>query len=93
MLFRSVGNLVIGTGVWMSMRYTLREGINKYKNMADSSPVVPGTNQLNVDFLNKVGFAIGDANLQLHGFALVVLGSVIGSFGDLILIRLFPGSF
>jgi hypothetical protein len=85
-----VGNLVIGIGVWMSMRYTLREGISKYKDTMDSSPVAPGTSELNLEFFNRVAFAIGDAKLQLHGFGLVAVGSIVGSYGDLILRCLLP---
>lgn len=85
-----VGNFIIGIGVWMSMRYTLREGINRHKDLTRSSPTVPGTNALNSEFFNQITFSIGDARLQLHGFGLVVLGSVVGSFGDLILKAVVP---
>ena len=85
-----VGTFVIGIGVWMTLRYTLREGINRTKNMAASSPVIPGTNQLNIGFFNQISFSIGDAHLQLHGFALVVAGSLVASYGDLALEKLFP---
>ena len=30
--FNRAGNLIIAVGVWMSMRSTLREGINRHKN-------------------------------------------------------------
>lgn len=88
--FNRFGNFIIGTGVWVSMRYTLREGINRHKNMANSFPTVPGTNQLNATYFNSIAFAIGDAQLQLHGFFLVILGSIVGSFGDLFLTLTFP---
>jgi len=78
-----IGNFVIGIGVWMSMRYTLREGINKHKDLANSSPMIPGTNHLNSDFFNEIAFSIGDAKLQIHGFFIVIYGSIISSFGDL----------
>jgi len=91
--FNRVGNLIIGTGVWMSMRYTLREGIKRYKDAAADSPTVPGTNQLNAEFFNRIGFAIGDAHLQIHGFVLVIVGSVVGSYGDVILRHVFPARF
>ena len=87
------GNFIIGAGVWISMRYTLREGIKRYKDLADLSPTVPGTNALNSNFFNNVTFVIGDAQLQLHGFALVLVGSAVGSFGDLLLKWLFPTVF
>ena len=87
------GNVIIGTGVWMSMRYTLREGINRLKNAPDNSPVIPGTRQLNVAYLNKITLSIGDAQLQIHGFILVVVGSVVGSFGDLALRFVAPSCF
>ena len=92
-LFSRVGNFVIGIGVWMSMRSTLRDGIKRTKSAADSSPVVPGTNQLNANYFNNITFALGDAFLQLHGFALVLVGSAIGSYGDLALTWLFPAAF
>ncbi len=84
-----VGNFIIGTGVWMSMRYTLREGLERYKNVPASSPTMPvsdhpGACQPNPDFFNQVTFALGDAQLQVHGFVLVILGSVVGSYGDII---------
>lgn len=88
-----VGNLIIGTGVWMSMRYTLREGINKHKDLANSSPTVPGTRQINLNFFNQIAFSIGDAQLQIHGFFLVILGSVTGSYGDVILMHVLPRYF
>ena len=89
-LFSRVGNFIIGTGVWMSMRYTLREGINKHKDASDESPVVPGTRQLSAAYFNRIAFSIGDAQLQIHGFVLVILGSFVSSFGDLVLKALFP---
>lgn len=79
------GNFIVGVGVWMSMRYTLREGITRCKDLSRSSPTVPGTTAANSEFFNQIAFSIGDARLQVHGFALVVAGSVVGSVGDLIL--------
>jgi hypothetical protein len=75
----------------MSLRYTLREGINRHKK--SDSPVIPGTNHLNADHFNNIAFSIGDAHLQLYGFALVIIGSTVGSFGDLALKALFPTCF
>lgn len=86
--FSRAGNFIIGTGVWMGFRYTLREGINRHKK--SDSLVIPGTNQLNADHFNSITFSIGDAHLQLHGFALVIIGSFVGSFGDLALKAVFP---
>jgi len=86
--FSRVGNFIIGIGVWMSMRYTLREGINKHKDLSKSSPTLPGNgplSQLNLKFLNEIAFSIGDAKLQLHGFFIVIYGSAVSSFGDIIL--------
>ena len=83
MQFNRVGNLIIGIGVWMSLRYTLREGINKTKDCSDSLPAIG--RQLNANFFNKIAFSIGDAKLQIHGFFVVIAGSIIGSYGDLIL--------
>lgn len=91
--FARAGNFIIGTGVWMSMRYTLREGINRHKDLANSSPTFPGTNQVNPNFFNQITFSIGDAQLQVHGFVLVIIGSLVGSFGDLILKIGFPSCF
>jgi hypothetical protein len=91
--FNRVGNLIIGTGVWMSMRYTLREGISRFKDGAADSPTVPGTNQVNAAFFNRIVFAIGDAELQVHGFVLVIAGSVVGSYGDVILRHVFAARF
>ena len=86
--FSRVGNFIIGIGVWMSMRYTLREGINKHKEALKSCPTLPGNGpayQLNEKYFNEIAFSIGDAKLQIHGFFIVIYGSVVGSFGDLIL--------
>lgn len=82
-----MGNFIIGIGVWMSMRFSLREGINKHKNLQDQSPTLPGNGpakQLNATFFNNIGYSIGDAKLQLHGFYLVIYGSIIGSWGDIL---------
>ena len=91
LLFARAGNFIIGTGVWMGMRSTLREGINKHKDASDSSPLMQ--NQLNTNYFNRISFSIGDAQLQLHGFALVILGSIVGSFGDLLLRAMWPQYF
>jgi hypothetical protein len=91
--FSRAGNFIIGVGVWISMRYTLREGINKHKDAAMASPTYPGTNQLNPGYFNNIAFSIGDAQLQLHGFALVVIGSIVASVGDLALMAICPGHF
>ena len=87
------GNFIIGIGVWMSMRYTLREGINRSKDFSDRSPTIPGTKQMNSAFFNQIAFSIGDAHLQIHGFVLVIAGSFVGSFGDILLEALFPSAF
>lgn len=87
------GNFIIGTGVWLGLRHTLRDGINRRKDGAASSAVLPGTNQLNPSYFNQIAFSIGDAHLQLHGFVLVLVGSTVGSFGDLILRSVCPGAF
>ena len=96
--FNRVGNFIIGTGVWMSMRYTLREGLERYKNLSDSLPTLPvanhpGVSEVNAAFFNRLAFTIGDAQLQVHGFVLVMLGSAVGSYGDAILRYLLPAHF
>lgn len=86
--FSRVGNFIIGIGVWMSMRYTLREGINRYKNGLKSSPTLPGEGPgkaINPAYFNEIAYSIGDAHLQLHGFYIVIYGSTVGAFGDLII--------
>lgn len=87
--FNRVGNLIIGVGIWMSLRFTLREGINRTKNCLDSQPVIKVPNSrmstLNAEYFNKIAYSIGDAKLQIHGFIIVIVGSIIGSYGDLIL--------
>lgn len=85
--FSRVGNLIVAVGVWISMRYTLREGINKYKNHAKSIPVLPD-GQVNSSFFNEIAFSIGDARLQLHGLYITIYGSIVGSFGDLLIEKL-----
>ena len=86
--FSRIGGFIIGVGVWMSMRYTLREGINKHKDALKSSPTLPGprpARQLNLAFFNEIAFSIGDARLQLHGFFIVIYGSSLSAFGDLLI--------
>src|SRR5438045_223430 len=61
-----VGTIVVAIGVWMSMRSTLREGINKNKDYSDTQPIIDG--KMNITHFNK----IGDAQLQVHGFILVI---------------------
>ncbi|WP_285608019.1 hypothetical protein [Geothrix edaphica] len=91
--FARVGNFIIGGGVWISMRSTLREAYKEGTNLADLSPFIPGTNALNSTFFNNITFAAEDKRLQIHGFVLVILGSLISSYGDLFLKALSPGSF
>lgn len=96
--FQRFGNFIMAIGVWMSMRYVFREGINKFKDALDASPTLPGNLGdkaflLNPDYFNNITFSIGDANLSIYGFVLVVIGSIIGSFGDLILKHFFPRIF
>lgn len=86
--FSRVGGFIIGIGVWMSFRYTLREGINKYKNASDSQPMCGDKKNgytFNSTYFNNIAYSIGDAKLQLHGFIIVIIGSIISSYGDLIL--------
>lgn len=54
------------------------------KKQMPSLPTGGKLNQINPALLNKFAFSIGDAHLQLHGFFLVIYGSIIGSFGDYI---------
>jgi hypothetical protein len=92
--FARAGNFIVSIGVWMTMRSTLRDGINKTKDLLPTyGPTVPGTNQLNVAFFNSITFSIGDAWLQVYGFALVVIGSAVWAYGDAILKWIAPGAF
>jgi len=75
----------------MSMRYTLREGINRHKSGLTDHPTING--QLNAAYFNEITFSIGDAQLQVHGFVLVLTGSLVGSYGDIFLTWLFPAVF
>ena len=73
----------------MSMRFVFREGLNKNKNAFDSNPTLPRQEgnklvQLNPIYFNNIVYSIADANLSIKGFILVVIGSTISSFGDLI---------
>lgn len=91
-----VGNFVIGTGVWMTMRYTLREGINRHKDILNLSPTIPGPKGeqfLNAKYINNMALSIGDAQLQIHGFCLVLFGSFVGSYGDIIFSHFARGHF
>lgn len=91
-----VGNFIIGTGVWMSMRYSLREGLSRSHDANDSLPVLPGQGPvyaLNPRYFAKLSAAFGDALLQVHGFVLVLAGSTLSSYGDILIGWLFPGQF
>lgn len=68
-------HFIIGTGVWMSLRYTLREGITIHKDAADSSPVFPGTNQVNPAYFSELAFEIGEARLPDHSCSTIAGGS------------------
>jgi hypothetical protein len=46
-----------------------------------------------MEYLNNIAFSIGDALLQVHGFVLILAGSIIGSFGDVFLRWLAPRCF
>lgn len=86
--FSRMGNFIIGIGVWMSMRFTLREGINKHKDFSKNSPTIPSNGklqQLNADFFNEISYSIGDARLQLHGFYITIYGAAVSSWGDLLI--------
>lgn len=96
--FPRFGNFIVAIGVWMSMRFVFREGIIKFKNALDASPTLPGSFGdkafgLNPNYFNNISFSIGDAWLSIYGFILVIIGSIIGSFGDIILKRLLPSTF
>jgi hypothetical protein len=96
-IFSRFGNFIIAIGVWMSMRYVFREGLNRNKDALDSSATLPNNNsgkpvQLNPTYFNKIALGIGDAKLSVQGFILVVIGSTISSFGDLIF-KLFSNGF
>lgn len=89
-IFNRFGNFIIAIGVWMSMRYVFRDGLNRNEDARDSSPIYPDPKrtklvQLNTTYFNNITFSIGDAKLSVLGFILVVIGSIIGSFGDTII--------
>lgn len=86
------GNFVVCIGVWMSMRYTLRQGTNRTYDVRDEQPVHPD-GQLNANWFNARTFAVGDAILQVWGFALVFAGSVVWAYGDWFLKLVSPGEF
>lgn len=77
------GNLIIGVGVWMSMRFTLRDGIVRDKNVPRAPHSEGRLKPIDTNHINKAILSIGDAELQVHGFMLVVVGSLVGSFGDI----------
>jgi hypothetical protein len=91
MHFARAGNFVVCIGVWMTMRYTLREGINKHKDASLSQPTIQG--YFNWRYFNEVTLSIGEAWLQIYGFALVVVGSAAWAYGDWILKHLTPAAF
>ena len=90
------GNFIIGTGVWMGLSYTFREGLNRKRDALDASPTLPGTGSavsLNPAYFTNIAYRLRDAQLQVHGFALVITGSLVGSYGDLAIKCLLPGRF
>lgn len=78
------GNFIMAIGVWISMRDTFREGLNKYKDLNDEKPVFPN-GLVNGIYFNNLTFRLGDARLRVWGLIFVFTGSIIGSFGDLII--------
>jgi hypothetical protein len=86
------GNFVVCIGVWMSMRFTLRQGLSKTFDARDDQPVLPG-GALNANWFNIRAFAQGDAVLQVWGFAVVLVGSAVWAYGDWILKQVSPGAF
>lgn len=79
-----IGSFIVALGVWLSLRNSFREGINKNKNLQDEKPVLDG-GMLNSTYFNKIAWAIGDAKLQIHGFFIVFFGGILTSYGDKIL--------
>lgn len=78
--FNRFGNFIVGIGVWMSLRYTLREGIRSEKNLMDSVPFIEIHEKVSVpnsNFFNEIAFSIVDAKLQIYGFVIVVYGNWI----------------
>ncbi len=84
-----IGNFIIGVGVWMSMRSTLRNGLKKETNYNDNFPVIPNKGYLNSTWFNERTFEYGDAKLQIHGFVITIIGSIFASYGDYIFSLLF----
>jgi hypothetical protein len=85
-----IGNFILLLAVWATMRSTLREGLAKHRSLSDDQPTLPrepGARgvELNVNFLNKLAFRRGDAVLQVHGLVFALIGSVLASYGDLML--------
>lgn len=82
--FNRVGSFIIIAGVWMSMRYTLRVGLHR---SLLSEP------RLAVQIFNEIRNSRTDAWLGVHGLILMVIGSMVGSYGDFVLKSLFPCTF
>ena len=78
------GNFIMAIGVWLSMRDTFREGLNKHKDLNDEKPVFPN-GFVNGTFFNNLNFRLGDARLRVWGLVIVFIGSIVGSLGDLII--------
>lgn len=64
------------------MRGTFREGLKKSHNFNDDKPTIG--RQLNSVYFNNRVFRRGDAVLQVYGFIIVMLGSIMSGYGDMI---------
>jgi hypothetical protein len=88
------GNLMILAGVLMSLRRVLRlrDEANNEKMQPWTLPVESNTRarQLNFGRINQEVFAIGDTRIQLTGFIVIVVGTLVASYGDLLLDWLLP---
>ena len=96
--FQRIGNFILVLAVWMSMRSTLREGIQRHSSALGDSPTLPRRPgekgfRVNATYFNRLAFRIGDATLQAHGLIVALIGSIVASYGDLILLGLMPGAF
>ena len=82
------GGVVILFGVLLSLRRLFRLGPQRFDE--PSEPVILGQNQFNMRVITQDIQRAADNFAQATGISLIVIGTIIGSYGDLVLDWLVP---
>jgi hypothetical protein len=93
-LIARAGNLVIFVGVVLTLRRLFRLGDKSITEKVEpwTLPREPGAKGVQFNFarVNQEVFAIGDARAQKAGFYLILIGTFMASYADLLLDWLIP---